>query len=137
MKGLLNLNLLILAVLVVANVNANTPVPGPTPPTPPVIKGNGASPTKPLTFYCPDKIGVAPSPLPAGWQSLGNVTRHRQSISVDTQKHMVVCWYGTAGDTNFFVSSLIGQTFPADYECKIPSPVIFAAVCNRKIRVVP
>ncbi len=127
---------LMLLVLVGINVRASTPVPAPTPPaTPSVIKAQAAPPAKTMTFYCPDKISVAPAPTPPGWQSLGNVTRRRQSMDIDTQRHMIVCWYGIVGDTNFAASSLIGQAFPADYECKIPNPGAFTAVCSKKIRI--
>lgn len=135
MKQLLILNLILL-VLVALNVRAGTPVPAPTPVTPSVIKAHAMAPAQTLRFHCPDKIGVAPAPTPAGWQSLGNVTRHRQLIDVDAQKHMVVCWYGIPGDTNFLISSIIGQTYPPDYECKIPSPSAYTAVCNKKIRII-
>ena len=125
-----------LTVICVLNVKAAAPVPYPTPPvTPAVIKANAGSPAKTLTFYCPDKISVAPIAVPAGWQSLGTVSRHRQKMDIDTKNRMVVCWYGMAGDTNLFASILIGQTFPADYECKIPNPGAYIAVCNKKIRI--
>lgn len=136
MKRLLNL-IFVCLMFVVINVSASTPTPAPTPPVaPPVVKQHTEAPAKTLTFLCPEMISVAPSPIPAGWMSLSSITRHRQSISVDAQKPMVVCWYGTAGDTNFFGASLLGQNFPADYECKIPGPGVFRAICDKKIRIV-
>lgn len=135
MKQLIILNLILLA-LVGINVRASTPVPVPTPPvTPSVIREKAAPPAKTVTFSCPDKISVAPAPIPSGWQSLGNVIRRIQGVDLDTQKHMIVCWYGVAGDTNFGASSLIGQSFPADYQCKISGPGVFVAICNKKIRI--
>ena len=45
-------------------------------------------------IICPLKIQAGPANVPAGWQSLGNLFYQRRSISIDLEKHLIVCWYG-------------------------------------------
>ena len=67
-------------------------------------------------LICPLKIEAGPANVPDGWQSLGNLSYQRRSISVDVQKHLVVCWYGEGKP---FPPYLIAKPIPSGYVCKI------------------
>ena len=86
----------------------------------------------PIAFTCPKEIQVGPVAPPNGWQSLGSIPRYRFSITVDIKSQLVVCWYGDVKSP--FTSYLISQKIPEGYECKIPYPADFQAICTKKTR---
>jgi len=67
-------------------------------------------------IICPLKIQAGPANVPAGWQSLGNLFYQRRSISIDLEKHLIVCWYG---EGNPLPPYLIAQPIPGGYVCRI------------------
>src|SRR5215212_1467749 len=83
-----------------------------------------------ITVTCPDKIQVGPLYVAEGWQSLGSLPWPRISIRVDTSTQSVVCEYGNK--ENLLFTFFIGQKIPTGYDCKIPGPGVFQAVCTRR-----
>src|SRR5438128_3744592 len=67
-------------------------------------------------IICPLKIQAGPANVPAGWQSLGNLFYQRRSISIDLEKHLIVCWYGEGKP---FPPYVIAKAIPSGYVCKI------------------
>jgi len=135
-KTILRVSLFVLMLLSQTNVKATTLVPAPTPPPDKagdIRKNADTGPTE-ILVYCPDKISVVPANLPPEWMSAVPVPRYRQSISIDDAKKVVVCWYGTPGDSNFLLSNLISRRFPQGYECKVGSLTGFYAICTRRTR---
>ena len=70
--------------------------------------------------------------VPEGWQSLGNLFYQRRNISVDDQRHLLVCWYGEGKPLPPY---LIAQPIPTGYVCKVlkaqdTSFVSFEAECR-------
>ena len=85
-----------------------------------------------IHVVCPLKIQAGPVNVPEGWQSLGNLFYQRRSISVDVERHLVVCWYG---EGNPLPPYLIAQPIPSGYICKVlksedPGFVNFQAECH-------
>jgi hypothetical protein len=130
------IGLFVLGSLGAMTLRATTIVPGPTPPIKmPVVRDNAPSPDK-VYISCPQTIQVGPVYVPSGWQSLGSLPRQKVNIVLDKQKRLVVCWYGiTGGENNLFTAQLISKPLPAGYDCTIPYPADFTAVCNKIIHV--
>jgi hypothetical protein len=136
LQNVFTVSLFVLTVFCATNVKATTSIPLPTPPDKiPLIKENVGSQPKMINLNCPKTIQVGPVGIPTGWQSLGSLPRQRLNIQIDNQKRMIVCWYGAAGDNNLFLSQLIAQALPSGYECTVPYPKDYAAVCTKKTPV--
>ena len=81
------------------------------------VEGTRDGPQKEMFHVvCPLKLEAGPNNLPEGWQSLGNLFYQRRSITVDLERHLVVCWYG---EGNPLPPYLIAQPIPAGYVCKV------------------
>jgi hypothetical protein len=91
-----------------------------------------AAQAKPITISCPHDIQIGPVFVPDGWQSLGSLPRQRLQIKLDTKAQTVVCEYGN--EAVLFQTYFIAKKIPAGYECKIPYPKNYEAVCTRKTR---
>jgi len=81
---------------------------------------------------CPHEIYVGPVHPPEGWESEGNMARQRFQMVVDQKQKKIVCWYGNL--ENPFQSFLISKKIPEGYECAIPFPKDYKAVCTRRVR---
>ena len=99
--------------------------------------GIGEKPTqaKPVTIACPQELQIGPVFVPDGWESLGSLPKQRLQIKVDTKAQAVICEYGN--EAVLFQTFFISRKIPADYDCKIPYPKDYQAVCTRKTRPRP
>lgn len=88
-----------------------------------------------IIVSCPDQIQVGPVSVPNGWQSLGSLPRKRFSISVDADTRSVVCEY--TNQAVAFQSYYLARKIPPGYECKIPFPLEYRAICNLNPRARP
>jgi hypothetical protein len=89
-----------------------------------------AAQAKPIDIRCPQNIQIGPVFVPDGWQSLGSLSKPRLQIKVDAKTQQVVCEYGN--EASLFQTFFIAQNIPAGYECSIPYPKDYRAVCTKK-----
>jgi hypothetical protein len=94
-----------------------------------------AAQPKSFNVICPVNLQIGPLYVPDGWQSMGSLARPILGITVDAQTQMVLCQYGSKD--NMFSTYYIGQKIRAGYDCKLPSPTNFYAVCTKKIQARP
>ena len=131
---LLAIGLIVLGSLSAATATTDMPIPV-LPAKTAVMRNNAVSQDK-VIIACPQTIQAGPVYVPAGWQSLGSLVRQRVGISIDKKQRLAVCWYGiTGGDQNLFTAYLISQPLPAGYNCTIPYPKDYAAVCTKGIHI--
>ena len=126
----------ILGLIIVGSsvVRAATVIPAPTPPDKPGFAKDLDTQPKTIKVSCPNTIQIGPVHVPSGWQSLGTLDRQRVHIAIDKQERKVVCWYSITGGEDI-TAPFISQPLPAGYDCTIPYPKEYAAICTKGIRV--
>ena len=89
-----------------------------------------AAQAKTVTITCPHNLQIGPVGVPDGWESLGSLPRERLQIKIDAKTQKILCEYGN--ENALFQTYFIAQKIPAGYDCKIPYPKDYQAVCTKK-----